>query len=48
MPNRARSVVLSQADETELGARARSKSLPARAVERARIVLLQPRDCRPQ
>jgi transposase len=40
MPNRARSVVLSQADETELGARTRSKSLPARAVERARIVLL--------
>ena len=40
MPNRARSVVLSEANEIELNARARSKSVPARDVERARIVLL--------
>lgn len=43
MPNRARAVALSEADTIELNTRARSKSLPARDVERARIVLLAAR-----
>lgn len=43
MPNRARAVALSEADEIELNTRVRSKSLPARDVERARIVLLAAR-----
>jgi transposase len=40
MPNRAKSLSLSPTDAEVLRARARSKSLSAREVERARIVLL--------
>lgn len=40
MPNRVKSLALSTTDERELRSRARSKSLSAREVERARIVLL--------
>ncbi|MFN2490451.1 MAG: helix-turn-helix domain-containing protein, partial [Actinomycetota bacterium] len=40
MANRATSVALAPGDAQELAARARSKALSAREVERARIVLL--------
>jgi transposase len=40
MPNRVRVLIVPDADRAELERRARSKSAPARVVERARIVLL--------
>src|SRR5215207_8958472 len=43
MPNRVRVVVVGDGDRAELVRRARSKSEPARVVQRARIVLLSER-----
>jgi hypothetical protein len=40
MPNRVRVVMVPDADRAELERRARSKGVPARVAERARIVLL--------